>query len=154
VDPEIPDKLEQILAAVREYEDPRRAMSEWKQVYKLLQKTSLSQDRYSGIVGMRNVEGLADLIKQLKTPDDDQSSDHTPDAETCKKAFKAFKKRTAMVKLEDESKLGHGPFSKGEIKGALAIEPPLEWPKAVWQELVRQGKLRDAGYGLYELVKH
>jgi hypothetical protein len=33
----------------------------------------------------------------------------------------------------------------------MAIRPPTRYPQAVWDELVRQGKLRRAGDGLYEL---
>ncbi|MBL7134141.1 MAG: hypothetical protein ISS78_08585 [Phycisphaerae bacterium] len=67
--------------------------------------------------------------------------------------MKAFRKRVTVTRLDDESKLGRGPLSKGASSGSLAITPPIEWPDAVWRELVRQGKLRDAGHGLYELVK-
>jgi hypothetical protein len=34
-----------------------------------------------------------------------------------------------------------------------AIMPPREFPKAVWDELVKQGKLKSAGGSFYELVE-
>ena len=34
----------------------------------------------------------------------------------------------------------------------VAITPPHQFPQAVWDELVRQGKLKKAGHGTYELV--
>ena len=42
---------------------------------------------------------------------------------------------------------------EGSEASVAAIIPPNEWPEAVWQELVRQGKLRYIGHGFYELAK-
>ena len=67
-----------------------------------------------------------------------------------KRAYKAFKKRLKLAVLDDESRLGHGPTSSGR-SGIFAIMPPNQYPRAVWDELARQGKIRRAGEGLYEL---
>jgi len=66
--------------------------------------------------------------------------------------MKAFKKRLKLTALDEDSRLGRGPFSKGP-QGVVAIMPPNQYPKAVWEALVRQGRLRDAGHGMYELNK-
>jgi hypothetical protein len=66
--------------------------------------------------------------------------------------MKAFKKRLKLARLEDESRLGHGPMSKGGKSEIMAVMPPNQYPRAVWEELERQGKLRGAGHGLYELA--
>lgn len=66
-------------------------------------------------------------------------------------AMKAFKKRLKRARLDDESRLGHGPTSGGGRSGIVAIVPPNRYPREVWEELARQGKLRRAGQGLYEL---
>lgn len=84
-------------------------------------------------------------------------SDVTPqpasfDPEELRKAMKAFKKRLKLARLEDESRLGHGPMSKGGKSEIVAVPPPNQFPRAVWEELVRQGKLRNSGHGLYELA--
>jgi hypothetical protein len=71
--------------------------------------------------------------------------------EVLKSALKAFKKRLKLTALDDDSRLGHGPFSGGAT-GVFAIQPPGQFPREVWQELCRQGKLRDSGHGLYELA--
>ncbi len=68
-----------------------------------------------------------------------------------KKALKAFRKRLKLTRLDDESRLGHGATSSGGRSGIVAIPPPTQFPQAVWDELVRQGKLRYASHGLYEL---
>ncbi len=72
--------------------------------------------------------------------------------ELLKRAFKAFKKRLKLAQLDDSSTAG-GALSSGS-KGLTAVRPPDQYPPAVWNELVRQGKLKDAGYGLYELPRN
>jgi len=155
VDPDIVSKLEELLAAIGKYDDPRRASSEWKQVYKLLQKTDIRPGRITSMVGMRDVAGLGETIEQLSAPEAEAAGadGDVPDSETCKKALKAFRKRVAVTRLDDDSTLGRSPLSKGASKGPLAISPPIEWPAQVWRELARQGKLRDVGGGFYELPK-
>jgi len=69
-----------------------------------------------------------------------------------KNAFKAFKKRLKLTRLDDESRLGRGAMSGGGKSGIVAITPPSKYPPEFWEELVRQGKLRKAGYGMYELA--
>ena len=76
-----------------------------------------------------------------------------PSSEVCAKAFLAFRKRFALTVLDEESKLGRNPLTKGAKSTIAGIIPPNEWPEAVWQELVRQGKLRYLGRGFYEPVK-
>ncbi len=71
--------------------------------------------------------------------------------EELRKALHAFKKRLKLARLDDESRLGHGAMSKGGKSDIQAIQPPLQYPKAIWDELVRQGRLRYVGHGLYEL---
>jgi hypothetical protein len=72
--------------------------------------------------------------------------------EVLKSALKAFKKRLKLTALDEDSSIGHGPFSSGS-RGVYAIQPPNQFPREVWEELCRQGKLRDSGHGMYELVK-
>ena len=80
------------------------------------------------------------------------SSEDTPSQqELCRRALKAFKKRLKLTRLDDNSRLGVGPLSGGE-KGLTAITPPNRYGQEIWNELVRQGKLRYSGQGLYELA--
>ena len=69
-----------------------------------------------------------------------------------KAALKAFKKRLKLTRLEDESKIAGGPMSSGRGSAIVAIMPPNQFPQAIWDELVRQGKLKKAGHGTYEIV--
>jgi hypothetical protein len=70
-----------------------------------------------------------------------------------KQALKAFKKRLKLTRLDEESSLGGGPLSGGRDSGIVAIQPPRQYPREVWEKLVEQGKLRRAGGGMYELVQ-
>ncbi len=74
-----------------------------------------------------------------------------PSPQELKAALKAFKKRLKLTCLDDQSRIGVGPMSSGRQSGIVAITPPDQYPPAVWEELARQGKLRRAGSGLYEL---
>jgi len=80
-------------------------------------------------------------------------SSGAPSSDELKRAFKAFKKRLKVTRLDAESNLGGGPLSSGRDSGIVAIIPPTEFPQTVWDELERQGKLKKAGRGTYELVE-
>ena len=72
--------------------------------------------------------------------------------EELKRAYQAFKKRLKLARLDAESKVGKSPLSSGGGSwGITAIQPPNQYPQAIWDELVRQGKLKDTGHGLYAL---
>lgn len=73
-----------------------------------------------------------------------------PSPEELTKAFKAFKKRLKLTQLDFDSRIGASPLS-GHASGIVAISPPREFPKAVWEALVEQGKLKRASQGQYQL---
>jgi hypothetical protein len=65
-----------------------------------------------------------------------------------KLAFKAFKKRLKLTRLDDESGLSPGS-KRSRIAG---ITPPGGHPPGVWDELVAEGKLKREGGGMYSLA--
>ncbi len=75
-----------------------------------------------------------------------------PNPQDLKAALKAFKKRLKLTRLDAESNIGGGPLSSGRGSGIVAVTPPNQFPPEVWAELVRQGKLKKAGGGTYELI--
>ena len=75
-----------------------------------------------------------------------------PSKEQLKAAFKAFKKRLKLTRLDQESKMTRRPTTTGQSSDIVAIIPPHEFPTEVWDELVRQGKLKKGKAGMYELV--
>jgi hypothetical protein len=81
------------------------------------------------------------------------SSPPAPDLspETLKSAYNAFKKRWKLTRLDYESRIGRGPLSAGSKSAIVGIAGPREFPKAVWEELVKQGRLKHAGSGLYSM---
>ncbi len=85
----------------------------------------------------------------MSTSDTPQPAGPTP--QELKAALKAFKKRLKLTNLDDQSRIGVGPLSSGRPSGIVAITPPDQFPQSVWDELVRQGKLKRAGNRMYEL---
>lgn len=77
----------------------------------------------------------------------------SPTPEELKKAFKAFRKRLKLTRLDAESTISGGPLSGGRKSEIVAISPPTGFPPAVWEALVKQGKLKPAGRGLYQIVE-
>lgn len=67
-----------------------------------------------------------------------------------KSAYNAFKKRWKLTRLDSESKLGGGrPVTSGKPSNIAGIEPPREFPREVWQELAKQGRIKDCRDGFY-----
>lgn len=83
----------------------------------------------------------------------DSTPPGTPTALELKAALKAFRKRLKLTRLDEESNLGGGPMSSGRRSAIVAIMPPGQFSLAVWEELVRQGRLKKAGQCTYELVE-
>ncbi len=80
-------------------------------------------------------------------------SSESPSKEELKRALKAFRKRLKLTRLDDESRLGYGSMTGGGRSGIVAITPPNQFPIAVWEELVKQGRLKRSGNGLYEPIQ-
>jgi hypothetical protein len=76
-----------------------------------------------------------------------------PSPEVLKRALKAFKKRLKLIRLDEESKFGVGPMSGGRPSSVVAISPPNEYPREVWDALVQQGRLKKVSQGQYALVQ-
>jgi len=75
-----------------------------------------------------------------------------PTKDQLKAAMKAFKKRLKLTRLDQESQLSRRPTTTGQSSDVVAIRPPDQFPAAVWDELVRQGKLKRDKHGMYELL--
>jgi hypothetical protein len=75
-----------------------------------------------------------------------------PTKEELKLALKAFNKRLRLTRLDEESQIGRRAMTSGMKSGIQAITPPNQYPRAIWDELVKLGKLKYAGHGLYEPV--
>ena len=90
----------------------------------------------------------------LPTGSEDQSttpSEQPLSSQVLKSAYNAFKKRWKLTRLDYESRIGRGPMSSGQKSAIVGIAAPKEFPRAVWEELVKQGRLKHAGSGLYAM---
>lgn len=85
------------------------------------------------------------------SPEPQTAASAAPSPETLKSAYKAFKRRLKLTQLDDASRIGRGPMSSGQGSSVAGITPPDQYPAAVWEQLVEQGKLKRAGRGLYSL---
>ena len=73
--------------------------------------------------------------------------------EELKLALKAFRRKLRHLIAEDESRSG-GRFGFGGRTSSIhAITPPYEFPREIWDELARLGKLKKEPQGLYSLVE-
>jgi hypothetical protein len=88
-------------------------------------------------------------MEPLSMSDASEPAKETPAPEVLKAALKAFKKRLKLTQLDDASRIGHGPMSSGSGSSIAGITPPDQYPREVWEELVKQGKLKRAGHGMY-----
>jgi hypothetical protein len=70
-----------------------------------------------------------------------------------KGALIAFKKKIKSMRLDDETSSSRGMFSGGKVSGVVAITPPSQFPREVWEELARQGRLIENN-GCYQLPKY
>ena len=73
--------------------------------------------------------------------------------ETIKRAMKAFRKRLKLMRLDEESRLGHDPMSQGIKSTIFGVKPPTQYPPEVWDELVERGRMRRMENGVYEAVE-
>ncbi len=87
----------------------------------------------------------------MPASDESQPPEFSP--RELKAAMKAFRRRLKLTCLDDQSRIGVGPMSSGLQSGIVGITPPDQFPQALWDELVRQGKLKRAGGGQYELAQ-
>lgn len=83
----------------------------------------------------------------------ERNPDGTLTKETLLRAVKALKKRLKLTRLDDESRLGHDPMSKGGRSGVVAVKPPEQYPAEVWQALEQKGRVRIDRHGLVELIE-
>ena len=69
--------------------------------------------------------------------------------EELKRAYKAFKKRLKLARLDDESGLSIG----SKTSRIAGITPPTGHPPGIWDELVTRGRLKREGGGIYSLAQ-
>lgn len=101
----------------------------------------------------RGVPSAADgrTIEQMRREKAAAAGTDSLDEANLKRAMKAFRRKLKTLRREDESQLRGRYVTRGEGSTIVAISPPNDFPPAVWQELVRLGRLKSAGQGTYQL---
>lgn len=127
---------------------PDAAEAAWSTAREALAASRDAQPELARIVEARDLaalRALAEAWRGGKQPLPQQ------DREVLDRAMKAYKKSLKVTQLDAESSIGGGPMSSGRTSGILGMRPPDRYPRSVWDELVRQRRLRHGGHGLYEL---
>ena len=96
----------------------------------------------------RDLDALRSIVKQWASGERTLTKH---DRGVLKRALKAFRKRLKLVRLDSESSVGGGPTSSGRESSIIGVRPPDQYPKEVWDELVRQKRLVTSPDGIYEL---
>ena len=116
-----------------------------------------SAEPSESVIGQTPATPITAQSPQSTTPSvpPEQSAAAPIDPEQLKHAMKAFRKRLKLTRLDEESKLGRvgNPMSGGKASKIVAIMAPREFPSRVWEELERQGKLKNAVGSFYELAE-
>ena len=73
------------------------------------------------------------------------------DRDLLKRAMRAFRKRLGLTQLDDESTMGGRGLSGGRASGIAGVTPPRDFPREIWLELARQGRLVNRGQNIFEL---
>ncbi len=102
----------------------------------------------AGAIEAEDAEKLMELAEAWHT---DARTLPESDRGVLKRAMKAYRKSLKVTRLVDESRLGHGAMTSGRSSGIVGIKPPSRYPRAVWDQLVRQGRLIAQHSGTYDL---
>ena len=151
-------------------------VSNWllcNRVRELAGQIAAAPDEASAEAGWRTLEQLledagADEVEEIALPVLDRSLEDVHalldawqsgtvglvewDRAVLKRALKAYRKRLKIMRLDDEGSGSRNPLSRGEESSITGVRPPEQYPEEIWELLIAQGKLRDAGQGLLELT--
>lgn len=127
------------------------AAENWALAGRLLGRLTNDATRIEQVVTARDLAGLEALLDTIEGKVAAAESAPLPEfpASEIDAAFRAFHKRLKVSRLADESRLGGRYTSGGRESNIDAIKPPDGFPDAIWQVLVRTGKLKDMGGGFY-----
>lgn len=122
--------------------------SAWDRARRALESTRKEEPELAKVVDERDLATLRTTIEHWGTG---KKLLPKQDREVLSRAMKAFRKSLKVTRLDAESSIGGGPMSSGRQSGILGMRPPERYPREVWDELARQGRLIAAGHGIFEL---
>ena len=144
------NRLRALAARVAAGVEPAQAESLWRDAQKQVDAAGAGEEADVALpVLERSLTALQALIAswdagRLPLPAWDQA--------VAKRALKAYRRRLDLTRSDDEYSSSRNPMSKGMSSAITGVRPPDRYPQEVWDLLVAQGKLRDAGGGLLELA--
>ncbi len=149
-------KLRQLVTEI--HKGPASAMQAWPVATRLLARMPLDAAEVKRVCDDRDPVGLDVLVTRLENPGAEPAAEADPATEAItddemKAALRAFNKRLKLGRLADESRLGGRYTSGGRQSKIDAIQPPSEYPAAVWKALAAAGKLKYTGDGFYAPVE-
>jgi len=120
----------------------------WAKAQEALGAARKSDPDLAGAIDAKDAQALRAIVEQWhaharQLPPQDQ--------EVLRRAMKAFEKTLRTTQLADESSLGGRGMTSGRQSSIVGIQPPSRFTREVWNELVRQGRLRGGRGGVYEL---
>jgi hypothetical protein len=120
----------------------------WTEARDALESTRDQEPELARMVDARDRQALQAVVEGWSS-----GRVHLPkqDREVLSRAMKAFRKSLKVTRLDAESSIGGGPMSSGRQSGILGVRPPDRYPREVWEELARQGRLIAAKHGIFEL---
>ncbi len=147
------EKLREQADLIRAADDGFKVVDAWSLVGRLIGRMPVDASEAARVVAEKDADGLEALVRQLENPGEPAPAAEAPTQEFTQHelndAMRAFRKRLKAARLADESKLRGHYTTSGKPSGIDAIEPPREYPIALWRELARRGVLEDTGQGFY-----
>jgi len=120
----------------------------WTRARLALETTRAQEPELARLIDARDAEALRAVIAGW---DSGKRLLPTQDREVLQRALKAFRKSLKVTRLAAESSISGGPMSSGRHSEILGIRPPERYPRSVWDQLAREGRLIAGRHGLYEL---
>lgn len=120
----------------------------WNKARKAVADASAKEVELAAVIEQRDAAQLRAIVTEWNSgkrllPEQDR--------EVLKRAMKAFRKSLKVTRLDAESSINANPMSSGRQSNIVGIVPPARYPREVWDELLRQGRLLGGRQGIFEL---
>ena len=128
--------------------DPAEAERLWREAHASVEAAGAGQE--ADVVLPVLEKSLPDLRALLAAWDARKIGLPAGDQAILNRAMNAFRRRLKLTRTDEESSSGRNPLSKGGSSSITGVRPPDAYPPDVWNVLIAQGRLRDAGQGILE----
>jgi hypothetical protein len=144
------NRMREVAGKIAAAADEDAAEAGWQEMERLLETVGAEEDEIIALPVLE--QDLAQVHALLDGWESGRGALSDWDKAVLKRALKAYRKRLKLMRLDDESSASRNPLSRGEESTILGVRPPETYAPEIWEFLVLQGKLRDAGGGLLELA--